>query len=97
LSTKQTQLYNSLIGVLRDIPILEDILTSSGNKLTKEKLMQKLTKRNSNLQWLNQYSKENLQNEVDLVFSILDTTKDGYLSFEERLDVLSGKSTGFRL
>jgi len=90
LAREQSKAYNSLRGVLRDIPLLEDILSSGTEKLSRSELEKMLAERNRNMGMdnISEFSVESLNNEVDLIFSIMDTSKDGYLQHAEYKEIL---------
>jgi len=90
LARQRSKAYNSLRHVLRDIPLVEDILSSGSEKLSRSELEKMLAERNRNMGMdnISEFSDENLNNEVDLIFSIMDTSKDGYLDHSEYKEVL---------
>lgn len=90
IAQQQSSTYNSLRGVLRDIPLVEDILSCGPEKLSRNELEKMLAERNRTMGFddISEYSKENLNNQVDLIFSIMDTTKDGLLDKSEYKEVL---------
>jgi len=90
LAQQQSRAYNSLRGVLRDIPLVEEILSCGAEKLSRTELEKMLAERNGNMGMdnISEFSEENIHSEVDLIFSILDTTKDGFLDNSEYKEVL---------
>jgi len=90
LALQRSKTYNSLRRVLRDIPLVEDILSSGSEKLSRSELEKMLAERNRSMgmDQISEFSDKNLKYEVDLIFSIMDTSKDGYLDHSEYKEVL---------